>query len=191
MQLNQGTRTEERLRTLRNILNHERNVTLARVQDYRRDQDQEALPPPSDELDAARSLSDVETHASLIERAEERLRAIDFAFNRLEQGRYGVCAQCGQEIPIERLRVLPFAVYCIDCQQERNHRIRLGEGRIEEPFAHQWVIPQEMEESTETERDQLVLLPEEELFVHRERPFGPEEGELEKPPRTRRGRRRK
>ena len=36
---------------------------------------------PSDELDSARALSDVETNASLIERVEERLRAIDSALN--------------------------------------------------------------------------------------------------------------
>jgi RNA polymerase-binding transcription factor len=186
-------RNEERLRVLREILNHERNVTLARVREYRRIQEDEALPPPSDELDVARSLADVETHASLIERAEDRLRAIDFAFNRLEQGRYGICALCGDEIPIERLKALPFTVFCVDCQNKRSRAVRLGEGRIEEPFARQWTIPEEMQESTETARDEMVRLPEEELVVRGERPFGPEQGELASPPRARarRGRKRK
>src|SRR6516162_6081478 len=61
--------TQERTEQLRNLLNHERSVALARVREYRTAQEGEAIPPPSDELDTARALSDVETHASLIERA--------------------------------------------------------------------------------------------------------------------------
>ena len=75
---------QERAQQLRNLLNHECNVALARVREYRAAQKGEALPPPSDELDTARALADVETHANLIERAEVRLRAMDFALNRLE-----------------------------------------------------------------------------------------------------------
>lgn len=192
-QPNREPQNEKRLAVLRQILTHERGITLTRVREYRRSQEEEALPPPSDELDVARSLADVETHASLIERAEDRLRAIDFAFNRLEQGRYGICALCGDEIPIERLKALPFAVFCVDCQTKRGRAARVGEGRVEEPFAHQWAIPEELQESTETARDEMVRLPEEELVVRGERPFGPEQGELAPPPRARgrRGRKRK
>jgi hypothetical protein len=72
-------------RSLRDLLNHQRNLALTRVREYRAAQDADASPPPGDELDTARALADVETHASLIERAEDRLRAMDFAFNLLEQ----------------------------------------------------------------------------------------------------------
>ncbi len=158
---------QTRSSSLQELLTHERNVTLARVREYRAAQEQEALPPPSDELDTARVLSDVETHASLIERAEERLRNIDFAFNLLEQGRYGICAKCGEEIPLKRLKAVPFATYCVDCQQKRNHARRVGEGKVEEPFAARWDLPEEMAASTETSRDEFIELPEE----------GPEEEE--------------
>lgn len=140
---------QERAKSLRELLSHERNLATAKVREYRTAQEEDALPPPSDELDSARALANVETHASLIERDEERLRAVDFAFNLLEQGRYGQCAQCGEEIPLERLKVVPFAAYCVDCQNKRNHARRLGEGTIDEPFAHQWDLPEEMVESTE------------------------------------------
>jgi RNA polymerase-binding protein DksA len=147
--------------SLREFLNHERNLALARVREYRTAQEGEALPPPSDELDAARTLADVETHASLIERAEERLRAIDFALNLLERGRYGKCAKCGEEIPLERLKAVPFAAYCVDCQQRRNHARRVGEGKVDEPFAHQWNLPEEMAESTEASHDEFIPVSEE------------------------------
>jgi DnaK suppressor protein len=157
---------QARTQQLRNLLNHERNAALARVREYRAAQEGEALPPPSDELDTARALSDVETHASLIERAEERLRAMDFALNLLERGRYGICTECGDEIPLERIKALPFTAYCVDCQHKRNRR-RVGEGRMDEPFARQWNVPEEMAESTEGSRDEFVAISEE----------GPEQGE--------------
>jgi RNA polymerase-binding transcription factor DksA len=89
-------RSETEIQSLRELLNHERNLALAKVREYRTAQEEDALPPPSDELDSARALADVETHASLIERNEERLQAIDFAFNMHARARrYGQRAQCG------------------------------------------------------------------------------------------------
>lgn len=149
----------ERIKGLRELLNHERTLALDRVREYRAAQEQEALSTPGDELDFARALADVETHASLIERAEDRLSAIDTAFDLVERGRYGICAGCGEEIPLERLKVLPFATLCVECQQERNEARRRGEGTIDEPFAHVWNVPEEMAESTEASRDEFVSVP--------------------------------
>ena len=52
----------------------------------------------------AHSLEEIEMDAGLIERCEDRLRAIDDAFSRLKGGRYGICEKCKQEIPIRRLK---------------------------------------------------------------------------------------
>ena len=79
-------------------------------------------------MDVARLSTDVETKANLIERAEERLRYIDQALGRLERGNYGTCAECGESIPIERLMAVPFAIYCVDCQQKRQTSRFRGEG---------------------------------------------------------------
>jgi DnaK suppressor protein len=38
---------------------------------------------------------------------------------RLEEGRYGLCFECGDEISEARLRALPFAVRCKDCEEAR------------------------------------------------------------------------
>jgi DnaK suppressor protein len=37
----------------------------------------------------------------------------------LREGTYGTCEDCGEEINTERLKVLPFAIYCRDCQEKR------------------------------------------------------------------------
>jgi RNA polymerase-binding transcription factor DksA len=44
------------------------------------------------------------------------LRALDAARGRIEEGSYGVCADCGSEIEYERLKAEPEALRCIRCQ---------------------------------------------------------------------------
>ena len=54
------------------------------------------------------ALSDGERHM---------LRWIDEALGRLENGKYGVCRNCGTTIGLPRLQAVPWARYCIDCQE--------------------------------------------------------------------------
>lgn len=48
----------------------------------------------------------------------QQLTQLDEAMAKLERGTYGTCEKCGREIAEERLRILPFATHCIDCQKE-------------------------------------------------------------------------
>ena len=45
------------------------------------------------------------------------VRALDAARERIADGSYGVCADCGADIPVERLRAQPVALRCIACQE--------------------------------------------------------------------------
>lgn len=58
------------------------------------------------------SLKQLNTH-------RENLQKIDEALRKLEEGTYGICEDCGEEINEERLKIMPFAIYCIDCQEKR------------------------------------------------------------------------
>lgn len=49
----------------------------------------------------------------------ENLLKMDEALRKLEEGTYGICEDCGEPIGPERLKILPFAIYCIDCQERR------------------------------------------------------------------------
>jgi DnaK suppressor protein len=49
----------------------------------------------------------------------ETLSKIDEALARLEEGTFGYCFECGEEISERRLRALPFAVRCKDCEEAR------------------------------------------------------------------------
>jgi DnaK suppressor protein len=95
---------------LREILAQLRDETFEKIATFRRDQGQEILSSPGDEMDVARSTADAEAHASLIERWEDRLRLIDQALARVDNGTYGTCVDCGENIPRERLKALPFAL---------------------------------------------------------------------------------
>jgi len=48
--------------------------------------------------------------------AQDLLAQVDAAIERIKEGRYGICARCGQQIAPERLEALPYAIYCITCQ---------------------------------------------------------------------------
>lgn len=51
-----------------------------------------------------------------------RLRACEQALSRLHNGKYGICAMCGKRIPEERLRMLPYALLCIDCKKASENK---------------------------------------------------------------------
>ncbi|MEI6125360.1 MAG: TraR/DksA family transcriptional regulator, partial [Pseudomonadota bacterium] len=44
------------------------------------------------------------------------------ALEKLEDGSYGICEECGEEINKKRLKVLPFAKYCVNCQSDIEKR---------------------------------------------------------------------
>jgi DnaK suppressor protein len=60
-----------------------------------------------------------EIEFALIQMKSETLNKINDALGRLEQGDYGNCFDCGSEIAEKRLRALPFAVRCKDCEEAR------------------------------------------------------------------------
>ncbi len=56
---------------------------------------------------------------ALIQMKAETLNKINEALSRLEDGTYGHCFECGEEVAQPRLRALPFAVRCKDCEEAR------------------------------------------------------------------------
>lgn len=54
---------------------------------------------------------------ALRQNAEKVLAQVNEALARFEQGTYGICQQCGQEIDPARLKALPYARLCLRCQQ--------------------------------------------------------------------------
>jgi RNA polymerase-binding protein DksA len=67
--------------------------------------------------DLASATFDRELDLGLEEDAEEVLAAIDAALGRLDMGTFGICARCGAQIGVERLRAMPYTTLCIDCKR--------------------------------------------------------------------------
>ena len=59
-----------------------------------------------------------------------QLRMIDEALDRLDSGHYGICLECDEEIPGKRLTALPWAKYCVPCQE----RVSVNQLVEERPF---------------------------------------------------------
>ena len=86
-------------------------------------ENREALPDPTDRA----SLEDNRNLELRIRDRERKLVSkIDEALERIEDGSYGKCEECGGEIGIERLRARPVTTLCIECKsvQEAHERRR-------------------------------------------------------------------
>jgi DnaK suppressor protein len=114
---------EERYTELKRILDARRREILSEVQEKIRDVRAEGQggmihgvldPGESSEADIQ---EDIEF--ALIQMKAETLNKIDEALARLRDGSYGYCFECGEEIAERRLRALPFAVRCKDCEEAR------------------------------------------------------------------------
>jgi DnaK suppressor protein len=113
--------TTSRYDDLRKMLEDRRRELMSAVQGKIRDvrsdnmKDREVLDQgESSEVDIQ---EDIEF--ALIQMKSETLTKVDAAIRRLGEGSYGDCFECGDEISEARLRALPFAVRCKDCEEAR------------------------------------------------------------------------
>ncbi len=106
---------------LKKMLEERRRELMTEVQGKMRDvrsaegKDREVLDQgESSEVDIQ---DDIEF--TLIQMKSETLNKVDAALRRVEENTYGNCFECGDEISHARLRALPFAVRCKDCEETR------------------------------------------------------------------------
>jgi DnaK suppressor protein len=59
---------------------------------------------------------ELERRLTLEKSIREQLAAVEHALKKFEEGTYGLCDNCGQPIPPERLEALPQATLCLDCK---------------------------------------------------------------------------
>jgi DnaK suppressor protein len=117
------TMAQTRYAELRAILEERRREILSEVKEKMRDVRAEgASGEGQGVLDAAEaSEADIQDDIefALIQMKSETLLKIEEALSRLEEGTFGYCFECGDEISERRLRALPFAVRCKDCEEAR------------------------------------------------------------------------
>lgn len=73
----------------------------------------------SDEGDVASSETDQTINLRLRDREAMLLNKIEKTLVKFDEGSFGICESCGENISVKRLKVRPVAQYCIRCKQER------------------------------------------------------------------------
>jgi len=76
------------------------------------------IPSDNHPGDVATYTLDREIDYTLEENEGRVLAAIDGALERIDNGTFGTCRTCGQEIALERLEALPYTTQCIDCKRK-------------------------------------------------------------------------
>jgi DnaK suppressor protein len=121
----------ERYEELRAMLEERRAEIQKKLRSLR-----ETLPADNDNVKDTeeQSVDDFiqEVDFALMQMKSQTLAKIDEAMRRLEQGRYGSCAECGTEIAAARLLALPFASLCRSCQEAEERQA--AEGRESRSF---------------------------------------------------------
>lgn len=88
-----------------------------------------------DIYDQASSERDRELELILSDRERQKLHNIDDALLRMDDGEYGICEECDEEIPLGRLKAMPFTRHCVKCKSDLE-RLQAQTRRFEEDRAY-------------------------------------------------------
>ena len=78
----------------------------------------------ADPVDMTQQAAEREMAVSSIDRDSVMARRVRAAIERLDKGSYGFCTDCEEEISAKRLKALPWAELCIDCQESADRQAR-------------------------------------------------------------------
>lgn len=105
--------------TFKKILIQKRTELLNKVKNAQREMDPDMTGANvGDEIDTASHNSEKEMFFEVTANDKITLDAINDALSKIEKGSYGKCECCDCNIPIERIKAIPWSRYCIQCQEE-------------------------------------------------------------------------
>ncbi|HVL99361.1 MAG TPA: TraR/DksA C4-type zinc finger protein [Egibacteraceae bacterium] len=111
--------TPELLTRLRKQLVDERDSVIAELIEYGADPHSERIEHiagiDDNFADLASATAERSEKLAFIENARERLAHVEAALAKMEEGTYGVCEVCGEDIPEARLEARPLSVRCVGC----------------------------------------------------------------------------
>ena len=107
---------------------HVKKQLLALKDDYTRridaievDKHHKNEPVEKDFAEQATQSENDDVLVALDNEAQHMIMQIDVALTAIDEGRYGICTECGEQIPQARLEAAPFARLCIDCAEDVSH----------------------------------------------------------------------
>jgi DnaK suppressor protein len=76
----------------------------------------------SDVIETVQLANAREFAISILERESKNLMQVNAALERIDHGEFGICLECEEPIPTKRLAVVPWAAYCLQCQELHDTR---------------------------------------------------------------------
>jgi DnaK suppressor protein len=113
-------------------LNRFRAVLTARVAElerFTRNRDGITVERSADQLDEIQAASQRALAVCNLDREFNQLRDARAALRRIQEGNFGICQECEEEIHPKRLAAVPWATFCIRCQEAVDHNLDLEENQ--------------------------------------------------------------
>ena len=132
-----ATKPKKKWKEISDILQKMKDDTLREInKSLKSGAETAALGEPSGDIyDQASSERDRELGLLLGDREREKLHSIDEALLRIDDGEYGICEECEEEIPLGRLKAMPFARHCVKCKADLE-KLQAQTRRFEEERAY-------------------------------------------------------
>ncbi len=116
-------------------------MTTAKVQEVRKilevkkkelmigssDRDEILIENAAEEFDRLQQQLNREVAIRNLDRESKLLKDVQAAINRMDDDSFGICLRCDEEIPEKRLKALPWAAYCVSCQETVDRQRAAGE----------------------------------------------------------------
>jgi DnaK suppressor protein len=81
----------------------------------------------ADEFDRLQHQLNREVAIRKLDRESALLKHVEAALTRIEEDAFGICLRCEEDIPQKRLNAVPWAAYCVSCQEEVDRQRASGE----------------------------------------------------------------
>ncbi len=107
------------------VLTAEKNKILQEVSEQIRSETKDAKSDGGDIYDIASGERERELSLTFGDRERSKLQNVEDALQRLKDGIYGECEECGEPIGEQRLRALPFTCVCVECKSKEERGIAL------------------------------------------------------------------
>jgi DnaK suppressor protein len=113
------------------------SARIAELEHELRRRDLIAIERTADQLEEVQQASDRALAVSHFDRESHQLREARGALRRIQEGAFGICGECGEDIHFKRLGAVPWTAFCIDCQEEqdRDRKDMSGAGPDEGAFS--------------------------------------------------------
>lgn len=123
--------TEKRLEKYKEILKKEKEETqniINAINDIQKrgskDSSGDLSSYSQHQADLGSDTDESERRVYILEKELKNIKNINSALKRIYDKTYGVCEICGEYIPANRLKIIPYAKYCIKCKEEEEKRKR-------------------------------------------------------------------